>query len=294
LKDLRVLAIGAVVVDYIFVTDKLPEKDTKNKADHFVTSIGGPAFTALALVRRHGIEVCFLGNVGDDFAGHTIARYCRDKGIEVADGFVVEGLSTNCASIWVEKPTGSRTVLWAQSEAINSNKIDKFDVSQFALLLCDGHNMQNAIAISRQCRAQKIPVVLDLGSAKAEERFLIANTTHLIASSRYLEQVFGSESALTASSALLEQYPQLEFAAFTLGSRGLQGRCRNRQYEVAAPAVEQPLDTTGAGDVFHGAFACGLLRLKDIQQSLEYAAFCAAHSCCYYGSVGAVEQMKLD
>lgn len=184
------------------------------------------------------------------------------------------------SSVFVNARTTSRTIMsgHATRHQILTAGLDPSFLSDAELLLVDGHQMALAITTAEQARAKGIPVVLDGGSWKERTDELLVHTQIAICSEDFHPP--GTSTSHEAIHYLLEHGVA---AAVTRGAQPILWAEGSRRGEIPVP-VCNAVDTTGAGDILHGAFCRRHLGGAGFVESLTFAASVASYSCRFFGT----------
>jgi len=277
-----VVGVGCCAFDIVTEVDSLPGPDEKGPLKSMRTQGGGLVATGLVAAARLGARCAYLGALGDDF----FSQFCVDdfarEGIETRYIRRVPGASVVTSIIVACPSTGTRMILAACDEAPVAEPQDvPPDVVQGARVLhVDNFQPEAALQAARLAREAGVPVVMDLeGIGKGVEE-LLAVGDYVIVPLGFVRSRYGASGMEDGASALLEEIgPQGGVAAVvTAGAEGAfavwpGGELRQPAYRV--PVV----DTTGCGDVFHGAFAFGLARGWDVARIMPFAAATSALKC---------------
>lgn len=281
-----VLCVGHAAWDVVVRVASLPAEDTKAEATALTESGGGPAANAAYLLSRWGARCAFAGVVGDDAAGRRLAQEFREAGTDLTGLELRPGHPTPISIVLVSEQTGSRTIVTRKAPTAPLALADITDggdkprrSSAPRVLLFDGHELEASLeALARYPQATSI---LDAGSLRAGTQELAKRVDHLVASERFTRQVTGLSSLDTPAdwAAAVAALHRLNGrpVVVTLGRRGLvYGTEEACEHLPAFPA--RTVDTTAAGDIFHGAYAYGLLTGKSRLETLRLAAMAAALS----------------
>ncbi len=290
--EFDVVGFGLNAVDHLCYVPEFPDYESKMRISRFERSGGGQAASAMVLCARLGLRAKYGGKVGGGEIGAFSLESIRSEGVDVSDVVSVPGSTSQLAMIIVDERNGERTILWhrPQEIATTPSEITPERIAVGRALLVDGHDAPAAFRAAEVARAHGVPVVLDAETVKDGTDDVVRNTDLLVASSRFPKLATGIDEPREALAALLERGPQ--FAAMTLGKDGAIAMTARGDviespgYEVAA------IDTTGAGDVFHGAFIYGLLADWTIERTLDFSNAAAAISCTTTGARGGPK--KLD
>jgi len=270
-----VLCIGHASFDLVFSVGRHPGADEKLFADGLLSCGGGPAANAAVTVARLGYKAGFAGYLGNDVYGDSHCRELREEG--VALDWLARGASPTPLSTILVKPDGKRALInyKGDTQALPAERID-FAGVQASVVLCDGHEPHLALAAIQML--SNVPTVLDAGSLHDGTRVLMDKVEYLLASEKFALQLAGAYDAALAQMAALAPA-----VVITLGERGLLWRRGAQTGRLSAPPVNV-LDSTGAGDAFHGAFAAGLAAGMAWEDLLRLASAAGAYCCTRMGA----------
>jgi sulfofructose kinase len=272
-----VLCVGHASYDLVFSVPRHPLADEKITADAFLACGGGPAANAAVIVARLGFRSAFAGYLGDDPYGESHALEFLREGVDTR--CLVRGTQPTPLSCVLVKPDGTRALVnyKGTSRHLPQHAID-FSGIHPKLVLFDGHEPQVSVPLAERARAKGVPLVLDAGSLHEGTQALMARVDYLVASEKFARQWLQGSDEEEALARLAELSPAV---VITLGERGLIWRKDGMRGALPAFPV-QAVDSTGAGDAFHGAFAAGIVANLPWDELLRYAsaagAFCCQHS----------------
>ena len=288
--QMHILGIGYCSMDTLCVVPPML-MDQKVRADHMLMQGGGPAATAIVAAARLGCQTSFMGVVGDDAIGRMIR-----------DAFEYEQVQTDCliqrdhaqsaaAVCLVDQQTGKRSITWHAGTArpIQPDEVNPDWVQRASAIHCDGHQIDAALTTVKFARQNDIPVFLDAGTLVDRIDELIALSDVVFASEEFAQRYTGKKNPQQAIEQLHQQGPG--WAGVTLGSGGSLGFDGQQTYHVPSIPVDV-VDTTGAGDVYHGALAARYLQTRDQPPSMldcmRYASVVAAIKCTALGGRTAI------
>lgn len=280
-----VLCVGFACYDLTFSIDHHLGPDEKGQATALTGCGGGLAANAAVTAARLGYRTAFAGYLGDDLYGSEHLREFHASGVDTS--LVLRGGPPTPLSAILVKPDGARTLVNYREELpqLAANAVD-LAVNPVGALLFDGHQLPLAVPLIQCARALGIPTVLDADSVNDGCTALMGLVEFLVTSERFGRQFTGCEDGLEAAIALNGYAPSV---VVTAGERGLvwHNRADSRfgpgQDWFPAFSVEA-VDTTGAGDAFHGAFAAGLAGGMGWENLLRYASAVGALCCTKYGA----------
>lgn len=281
----RVVCVGLCTVDHLGVVSRYPELDHKEQMETFSIQGGGPAATAAAQLAMLDVDVSFVGKISDDSFGRFARASLEELEIDCSGLIHQPDRISPMSFVAVHRETGRRTIFWTGGSIspLLAEDVDLSVLDGADLLLMDGHQPDGQLALALEARKRGIPVLLDAGSHRDGMEELVKVSTAVVASERYSADLGGSaDRALTA---IADLGPQT--VVITLGEDGSVGREGDRA-EVVAPYPVEVVDTTGAGDVYHGAFAYGLLQGWKLRARMEFAGCAASLKCRELGGRAAL------
>jgi sulfofructose kinase len=277
LIDIDVLCIGHASYDLVFSVDHHPGPDEKTFATGFIDCGGGPAANGAVMAANLGLKAAFAGYLGADFYGDKHLKELHDHGVDTH--WVVRGTAPTPISTVIVKPDGKRALINYKigTHPLPADALDLTCVKP-QVVLFDGHEPHVSVAYCRELRERKIPTVLDAGSLHEGTQALMSLVDYLVCSEKFALQVAGSvEHALGQ---LAEFAPNV---VITLSERGLYWRRGAEQGFMPAFEVAD-VDSTGAGDAFHGAFAAAVAQRLAWKDVLRYASAAGALCCTRMGA----------
>lgn len=274
-----VLCLGHASYDLVFSVPHHPGEDEKCVATDFVGCGGGPAANAAVTVARLGRRGAFAGYLGRDLYGQAHWQELQDDG--VATDWIVRGDSPTPLSTVLVKPDGRRALVNYRGDT-RPLPPAALDLSQTvpACVLYDGHEPELSMHWHPRFRRQGIATVLDAGSLHRGTEALMFEVDYLLASRKFAAQWLGRDDPEAALSALAQQSPAV---VITLGEEGLIWQWGGRRGRLPAFPV-RAVDTTGAGDTFHGAFCVAVVEGRDWEAALRFASAAAALCCTRMGA----------
>jgi len=285
------VGFGLNAVDHLLAVPEYPDYESKTRITAFERAGGGQAASAMILCARLGLRTKYVGKVGGDEIGSFSLESIRAEGVDVSDVPAVHGVTNQIAFIIVDQRNGDRTILWHRPKEIATlpSEITLEKVAVGRVLLVDGHDAPAAARAAAVARERGIPVVLDAETVKEGTKELVANTDLLVASSRFPKLFTGAADLREGLRGLLAAGPS--FVAMTLGKGGAIAM-RSDGEVVESPGYDvEAVDTTGAGDFFHGAFIYGLLEGWDVERTLSFSNAAAALNCTAPGARGGVASL---
>ncbi len=277
-KTLDVLGLGCTAVDDLVFVPQFPAADSKLRVSRRERHCGGLTATALVAAARLGARAAYAGTLGEDADSAFVQAALEQAGVQTGRVVRRPGVRPVRSVILVDERTGSRTILYDVSRAAGAHprRPAAGVVARSRVLLVDGWGMEGQIRAARLARRLGVPVVGDLESFD-RPRFaeLLALTDHLIVSEDFARRYTGATGAAEGAQRLWR--PDRAVVVVTCGAQGgwwlAAGMAGPRPYAAFPVRV---VDTTGCGDVFHGAYAAVLARGLPLEERLRVAAAAAA------------------
>ncbi|KPJ88596.1 MAG: hypothetical protein AMS17_04900 [Spirochaetes bacterium DG_61] len=278
-----VCGIGAYCLDYLGVVEAFPAEDEKLELGTIEIQGGGNIATALVAVARLGGNACFHGVIGDDENTDAILKGLAQEKVDVSSLKVQKGKNP-FAFIIINRKKSSRTILYTKSMVPSCGKkdVDAKVIRESKVLLLDFYHEEASLTAAQIARKKGIPVVIDAESVKPLSSQIMANATHVVASRSFALRYTGLPPTSDVEVVLEELLRMVHcpFVCITMGEQGAIGgeRDSRRRYRQKAYPIEV-VDTTGAGDVFHGAFSYFLSKGSSMEEILRYSSASAALAC---------------
>ena len=286
-----VVGIGINATDTVIRLPRFPTVDSKVEVTSAETKAGGQVASAMVACQRWGLRARYAGKIGDDPAGQFQQQEMRREGVE-AHWITAPGQTSQSAFILVDEPSGERTVLWKREPgiALRPEDIRREWLDGASALLVDGHDTKAAALAARWARERNVPVIADLDNLYAGVEGLLQFADYPVTSRDF-------PGRLTSETSLLESLPKMhaEFkcrmTGATLGRLGVIV-WDGAQFVLCPGFHVNAVDTTGAGDVFHGAFLYGLVHGWEVKEILEFSCAAAALNCEALGARGGIRSLE--
>jgi sulfofructose kinase len=285
------VGLGVCAVDYLCILDSYPRLDDKVDVRRSSVQGGGPVPTAMVTLAKLGAKACYVGKVGDDPEGEFVQSQLQTEGVDTQYLVVDKKTSTPRAFIWVDKGSGKRTV------ALDRDKKNHFKKSELGFLDAistefvhlDAREPEINILVARWARKQKAQVCLDVGSLRDGAQRVFPYVDHLIVSKRFACGFVKASDPFDACRVLIER--KFKTVVVTVGEEGCICGADNRIFHSPGFPVKV-VDTTGAGDVFHGAFIYGLIKRWSLKRTARFANACAAMKCRRLGGRAGIATLR--
>ncbi|MGP1397105.1 MAG: PfkB family carbohydrate kinase [Inquilinaceae bacterium] len=276
--NVSVLCVGIAVMDQVYEVDPMPTRPAKHFARNYLEVGGGPAANAAVTVARLGGRAVLWARVGDDDLGRRILDELAGEGVDVAPVRRVPGARSGVSAVLVDR-RGERLIVNYADPALGSDPsflpLDK--VRDMNAVLGDMRWPEGSGACLAAARAAGVPAVLDADTVPDDASPApFAAASHILFSGPALARFAdaqGIEPGLRRAARETGAW-----VAVTAGADGAywldDGTLR---HQPAVPVAT--VDTVGAGDVFHGAFALALARRQPVADGMRFAAAAAALKC---------------
>jgi sugar/nucleoside kinase (ribokinase family) len=293
----EILCIGHAAFDLSVFVESFPHENSKCETPELQESGGGPAANAAYLLSAWGVRCGFAGLIGSDRYGERIREEFQSVGTDISLMELRPGHATPVSIILINKQNGSRTIV-NRKMAGSPLQFEEAALKVLSpqVLLFDGHELQASLAALRVF--PEAISILDAGSWREGTASLAGQVDYLAASERFALQATGLSNLSDAAaqracaSRLRELYPAI--VIITLGENGLIADDGGGFFHLAAyPAPV--VDTTAAGDIFHGAFAYAVAQSWSFLESLRFASLTASLSVRVAGgrsSIPSLEKVK--
>ncbi|MEO8685462.1 MAG: PfkB family carbohydrate kinase [Devosia sp.] len=281
---LPILCVGALTLDTIFQLAQLPPGAGKFLPTAAVEIAAGMASSAATAIARLGGAVALWASVGDDQTGWRLIAEISGEGVDCSPVRRVHGARSAFATILVDQ-SGERIIVPYYEQALLAPPKDALEISPaaYAAVMADVRWPAAAAKALAAAKTAGIPGILDADVAPAETLdHLLPLASHIVASEPAALRITGLADPAHAVVALAHHYRA--FVAVTAGADGVYwfDRETSSVAHVSPPPV-LAVDTLAAGDVFHGAFALGLVEGRPMDRIMTFASMAAAIKCETFG-----------
>ena len=280
----KIVGIGACVFDTLYYLSAYPAEDTKQRATGSKPAGGGPVATGLVAARKMGADAAYIGTLAADAGGAFLIRDFEKYGVSTEMIAVKEGYRSFSSVIWLSAERGTRTCVFDKGDlpATVLTEREKRAVREADLLMVDGNELAAATEAARIARESGTRVLYDCGGLYAGVAELLAYTDIMIPSEEFALGHTGCDTALAAARELYRRYSP-EVVVITRGKHG--GLLFDGREAVTYPIYPaNVVDSNGAGDVFHGAFAAACCRGYDYLTCCHIASAASALKCTGVGA----------
>lgn len=284
----KITVIGSLATDFVVSVDKRPVVGETIIGNDFKTTFGGKGANQAVAAARLGSQVTMIGKVGADTFGTEIIANLKENQIVVNSVEPVTHLPSGSAHITLADGDNSIVVIPGANNAVDIQQLTK---NQERIKTSDLVLLQQEIpsetveAIVDFCYQHQIPTVLNPAPARSISQNVIDKVTYLTPNEHEFEELFPQ---LTVSEGLAK-YPNK--LIITVGSKGVL--FNNGQEEILVPSYQvTPVDTTGAGDTFNGAFSVALTNQLSVAESIRFGNLAASLSIQKFGAQGGMPKLE--
>jgi sugar/nucleoside kinase (ribokinase family) len=273
-----ILGFGAVAVDDLVYVDEYPPAESKVRVRHRLRQCGGLTGTALVAAARLGASCAYVGLLGNDELSQYVTDCFAREGVDTAHCARRAGAKPAQSTIIVDEHHKTRTIFASLAGAVGADAElpSRELISSARVILVDHHGLEGTIRAARIAHENGVAIVADF-ERKAEGNFtdLLALIDHLVISERFAAELTGKTEPEQATTALWTT--KRRAIVVTCGAAGSWLLADGFARPVHCPArAVKVLDTTGCGDVFHGAYSAALAWGKSPAECVEFASAAAA------------------
>ncbi|MGL5123711.1 MAG: carbohydrate kinase family protein [Fusobacteriaceae bacterium] len=274
----KILCVGHSACDITYLMKEYPVENKKYKVNETKMMGGGPTGNASFLLGKYKEKVSYITTLGKDIYGELIIRELESVGVNLINSIVNDKYMTPCSMIITNIFNGSRTILnHRKKNKIPENyKIKYKEKPKF--ILFDGHEIELARLCLKEFKTST--TILDAGTYKEETVELASKVDYLISSEDFACE-YAKVEKLTPNN-YEEVFLQLEklnkkILIITLGEKGCLYK-KNEKIYIHPAFPTKAIDTTGAGDIFHGAFVYALSNNFEFDKTIKFSSVCASLS----------------
>jgi sugar/nucleoside kinase (ribokinase family) len=282
MSPIQIVGLGLACLDILVRAKHLPTWDSGTRLNRIAVEGGGPVATGLVAAQRLGISTGFIGTYGSDRLGEIKRQTLVEEGVDVRKMIRRSNPENQVVLVVVNEETGERLFSGVEiaSKDIQPSELDDTYLLQADYLHLDGsHNDAAHLAAQKMKEAGK-KVLLDGSATKGPispgMRNLVSRADFLICGTGFGPALTGENDIREAGKAMLSMGPEIVIQ--TEGHEGSYTTTANHQFHIPAFDVTV-VDTTGAGDVFHGAFLVGHLKGWDLRSIVLFCTAVAGIKC---------------
>jgi sugar/nucleoside kinase (ribokinase family) len=271
-------------IDFVRVLAHHPAEDSENAVLESVTVVGGPVGRGAIAASRLGVGVEIVATCGDDIFADILRGQVADEGIS-ADWYA-EHCASQHSFVIVAREAGSRTTVWT-GQPKGDQEVARTMASRlsgFTHVLLDCTDEVLTRAVLRVAKESDVVSVIDTGSFKAWSLDVLSDVDHVVSPEKFFTSGWPELEPLDAAQRCFDSWA-CSSVCVTMGSRGYAYIDRDGLHVHPALLVDV-VDSCGAGDTFHGAFAAALTAGMKVSKAYATAGWVAGMKCAALGNQG--------
>ncbi len=286
-NGLQVVGLGLATLDVLIRLKEMPTWERHSRINGFRFEGGGWVATAMVAAARLGARAGYVGTAGTDEAADLKLRSMVDCGVDLSHLVRRPGPEDQVAIVYVHAESGERVFSVIQpgpKVPLRLEELDRDYITAADVLHIDGFHPKAALKAAQWMKEAGKTIVMDGGQANGpvadHHRALVPYVDVLITGEGFARGLTGIDDIWDAGAAVLDLGPRVFVE--TVGEKGSYTITAHERFHTPAFQIDI-LDTTGAGDVFHGAYIAGLLREWDLRQIALFSSAVSALKCTELG-----------
>lgn len=273
----EIVGIGVCTVDHLVTVPRMPKRNENMAAVNYDRQPGGLASIALIAAARLGARAKIIARIGDDDTGSFISAALREEGVDVSQLLVEPGSASHISVILVHEATGDRSIITRPptGQPVAPGEFKREDITAARALFVD--TLSDAtLQAARWAKEAGMKVLLDPALPYAEIKPLLEYVDVPIVPEYWARALMPDAPPAAVAERLRDE--GADIAVVTLGERGAVAAWAGGTEAFPAFPVDV-VDTTGAGDAYHGAFLYALLQGWDLPRMARFASAVGALNC---------------
>ena len=281
---MKAICVGHSTFDTTLPLDKFPIENTKNRINYHIECGGGPASNGAYLLAKWGVDTTIASVIGDDYYADKIIEDFKNIKANTKYLEKKKNHQTSSSYIIANKSNGSRTVITSKKDPIR--KLSHTIEEKYDLVLVDGEHPETAIEVLNNNK--EAITILDAGRLNEDTKKIGKLVKYLVCSKEFAEEFTETKLSVRDPETLIYAHSELEDyfktkIIITLEAKGSFTKI-NGKYEIIPSIKVKAIDSTGAGDIFHGALAYFLLSNYKLKEAIKLASITGAISVTRVGS----------
>ena len=282
---MKIVCVGHATYDITLPVSEYPKENYKHRIQKKIECGGGPAANAAYLLAKWKEDVAFVGIVGNDYYGQTIIKELNTIGVNTEYVEKNSSASTDTSYIIINDSNGSRTILTSKTKVFPTLS-NPTDITDAEYILIDGEHNETAKEVI--LRNPKAISILDAGKCTKEVANLGTIVNYIVCSKEFAEK-FTDTIINDDNSNIISVYNKLksiynnQIIIITLEGKGSFTQIDGK-YQIIPSIKVKAVDSTGAGDIFHGAFVYFLAQGNDLAKTIKLSSITSAISVTRIGS----------
>lgn len=288
---MRVICIGQAAYDITLPVNEFPEENEKYQFKGKTQCGGGSALICAYLLAKWGVDTYYMGVVGNDYYGDKIKQSLDEIGVNTKYLQRNNKAETTCSYIITNLSKGTRTILTQRDD--NMTMEDVIPEEEFDVILLDGYEEEAALQVIK--KNPKAIKIIDAGSLNESRIRLSKLVDYVVCSKDFAEDYTKMSIDYSAIETVIPVYKKLQESfkgkiVITLENKGCF--TYNNGYKLIPTLKMKEVDTTGAGDIFHGAFTYCIANKFDLLKTLKISNITGAISVLYLGAQNSVPKKE--
>lgn len=282
---MKFICVGHATYDTTLPVNDFPTENLKYRIEEKIECGGGPASNAAYLLAKWGEDTTFVGIVGNDYYGQNIIKEFNTIGVNTDYIEKNSSIDTDSSYIISNLANGSRTIITSKSKHLRALN-DEVNITDADVILVDGEHYETAKEII--FKNPNALSIIDAGRCNEDVINLSKLVNYVVCSKEFAEDfckikidINNAESLITAYETLVMNFKNK--VIITLEHNGSFTKIDD-QYKLIPSIKVKAIDSTGAGDIFHGALTYFLANNNSLEQSIKYASIAGALSVTKIGS----------
>lgn len=294
MKRKKFVCVGHSTYDITLPMNEYPTENVKYRLEGHVECGGGPASNGAYLLAKWGEDTTIATVVGDDHYGKLVLEDFKKIGANTKYIELKRGHQTSSSYIIANTSNGSRTILTSKKPPVR--KLEQDATIDADVILLDGEHPETALKVLVDNDDNNVISVLDAGRLNKDTRLLGKLVTYLVCSKDFAEEFAGIKINYSNMKTVIACYEKLKeyFGTniiITLESHGSFTEIDGKYKQIPSVNVKS-VDSTGAGDIFHGAFTYFIGNNYPLEDAIHYASIAGAISVTRVGSRFSIPDLK--
>jgi sugar/nucleoside kinase (ribokinase family) len=283
-KLFDLIGYGAVAVDDILYVDRYPESDTKVQVNNRERQGGGLTGTALVTAARLGVRTAYFGALGNDELSEFTRSEFVNEHIDISKIVNIPEAKPIYSTIVIDEKTCERTIFYSL-EGFDPLPIDAIPSEIFAetrFFMIDTYVLKKFPRLTSLANQFNIPLIADVETDQLTEVSQEMDAIQYLMLNRNLASRITEEEDAHLILNKLDS-PKRLCTIITEGKQGCWFKTRSAEISHLPAYTVDTVDTTGCGDVFHGAFTAALIHGKAIEEAVKWGSAAAALKAQHLG-----------
>jgi len=289
-----IIGIGVSTLDLLMIADEFPGAEGVQKAHNSLLQGGGPVATALVTAARLGARTAMIDYLGDDWRGRQILSEFKEYKVDIDYIKVLPGKTSTVSSIVVRKRDGRRAIIFSPGTAcdVPIDELPRDAIETCKIIHMNGRHLGASLAATKIAKNNGCKISFDGGAGRYRPALdeILSFSNYMIASEEFCAEWLGKAEPEILAEKIVDRGAEL--AVVTMGDKGSLAKSSDGELKYQkAYHVEPIVDTTGCGDVYHGAFLYGLVSGFGLEETMEIASAAAALKATKLGGRGLIADL---